>query len=148
MKDEHDKVTLDLVPDAPAVASASPVSRGAAPPLARKRARVFQIYRSRQDEQSASEPRPNCAKTVLASGMFGGNFVPVLFAAKDWKVSPRRIRALLSEGRLLGRLLENGYWEVRFPYQFTMGTRGPGLKRHQRPPDKPKNPEAIQERQP
>lgn len=148
MKDPNDKVTLELVEAAPPQPGADAAPQGQRRPAARKRAKGFQIYRSRQDGQSASEPLPKCAKRVLAPGMLGGNFVPVSFAAKDWKVSPRRIRALLADGRLLGRLLDNGYWEVAFPYQFTMGTRGPGLKRHQRPPDKPKNPEAMQERQP
>jgi hypothetical protein len=67
--------------------------------------------------------------------------VPVSFVAKDWGVSARRIRALLCAGRLSGRVLENGYWEVYFPYSFTFGTRGPALKRHQLPPAKPKKPE-------
>lgn len=148
MKDPHDKVTLELVGAAPAQPGADAAPQGQRRPAARKRAEPFQVFRSRQDEQSAVEPRPKCARLVMAPGMFGGNYVPVSFAAKDWKVSPRRIRALLADGRLLGRLLENGYWEVAHPYQFTMGTRGPGLKRHQRPPGKPKNPEAMQERQP
>ena len=45
---------------------------------------------------------------------FGGvyHLVPVSFVAKDWKVTPRRIRALLAEGRLQGRQQANGYWEV------------------------------------
>jgi hypothetical protein len=59
-------------------------------------------------------------------------FVPVSFAAKDWKVTPRRIRVLLREGRLQGRLLDNGYWEVRYPYLYLFGTRGPALKRSQK----------------
>lgn len=72
------------------------------------------------------------------TGMFErARFVPVSFVAKDWGVIPRRIRALLVDGRLAGRKTANGYWEVQYPYQYTFGTRGPGLKRHQKPPKEP-----------
>lgn len=57
------------------------------------------------------------------------SFVPVSMAARDWQVTPRRIRFLLADGRLQGRRLENGYWEVSYPYQFTFGSRGACLKR-------------------
>ncbi|HET7831417.1 MAG TPA: hypothetical protein VFK88_00480 [Gallionella sp.] len=60
-------------------------------------------------------------------------YMPVSFVAKDWNITPRRVRALLTQGRLLGRVQENGYWEVQYPYQFTFGTRGPSLKRQQKP---------------
>lgn len=70
---------------------------------------------------------------------FPVSFVPVSFVAKDWNVIPRRIRALLASGRLAGRRQENGYWEVLYPYSFTFGTRGPSLKRQQRPPKRPKS---------
>jgi len=56
-------------------------------------------------------------------------FVPVSFVAKDWKVNTRRIRSLLADFRLEGRRLDNGYWEVAYPYRFTFGQRGPALKR-------------------
>lgn len=59
-------------------------------------------------------------------------FLPVSFVAKDWQVSPRRIRFLLGEGRLKGRLLDNGYWEVAYPYLYLLGTRGSALKRMQK----------------
>lgn len=61
------------------------------------------------------------------------DYLPVSFVAKDWKVSTRRIRTLLAAGRLAGRLQENGYWEVLYPYQFIFGKRGPSLKRQERP---------------
>lgn len=85
---------------------------------------------------------PKCAKLKPAA-VFGpyANFVPVSFVAQDWNVTPRRIRALLAAGRLHGQVQPNGYWEVRYPYIFTMGTRGPALKRQQRPAAKPKKPE-------
>jgi hypothetical protein len=62
-----------------------------------------------------------------------GNFVPVLFVAKDWNVTPRRIRSLLAAERLEGRRDASGYWEVAYPYRFIIGTRGPVLKRQQKP---------------
>lgn len=97
-----------------------------------RRPKQFDSYRSVMDVESFVAPKPEGAKLVLAPGIEGGHFVPVSFVAKDWSVTPRRIRALLCEGRLLGRLQDNGYWEVRFPYSFTFGTRGPGLKRQQK----------------
>jgi hypothetical protein len=94
----------------------------------------FDHFKAVMDETSWTEPAPpEEAKRVLAIGLQGGHFVPVSFVAKDWNVTPRRIRALLNEGRLMGRLQENGYWEVRYPYAFTFGTRGPSLKRQLKP---------------
>ncbi len=89
------------------------------------------------DEQSCTAKPPECAERK-PSRIFEAyaSFVPVSFVARDWKVSPRRIRALLAAGRLHGQIQPNGYWEVRYPYLFTMGTRGPALKRH-RKPEKP-----------
>jgi hypothetical protein len=62
-----------------------------------------------------------------------GSYVPVSFVAKDWNVTPRRIRSLLAAERLTGRQGANGYWEVAYPYRFIIGTRGPVLKRQQKP---------------
>jgi hypothetical protein len=66
------------------------------------------------------------------------HLVPVSFVAKDWKVSSRRIRALLSGGRLWGSQQQNGYWEVFYPYTFTEGRRGPQMRRREvkSPPQK------------
>lgn len=128
MKDEHDKRTLELVSDAQ---EHQPLAAAPARQIPR-RPKSFDVLRSVPDVKTFSESKPKCARTVLASGLEGGHFVPVSFVAKDWKVTPRRIRALLSDGRLAGRLQDNGYWEVRFPYLFTFGTRGPGLKRQQK----------------
>lgn len=115
-------------------AANAPPARAALPPprKVKPQPKPFDALRSVMDEKTFCEPKPKCARTVLAFGFEGGHFVPVSFVAKDWKVTPRRIRALLSGGRLAGRLQENGYWEVRFPYAFTFGTRGPGLKRQQK----------------
>ena len=137
MKDAHDKSTMDIaqVNDAPAQPSAGLAPQGHARTAAQKpprRPKPFDAIRSVSDEKTFCAPAPKCAKTVLAFGFEGGHFVPVSFAAKDWSVTPRRIRALLSGGRLAGRLQDNGYWEVRYPYAFTFGTRGPGLKRQQK----------------
>ncbi len=54
-------------------------------------------------------------------------WLTVSMAAKEMCVTPRRIRALLAEGRLLGQQLENGYWEVKFPFVVVMARRGPQL---------------------
>jgi hypothetical protein len=86
------------------------------------------------DEASSDSPLPKVVERKPAA-VFGpyGYFVPVSFVAKDWQVTPRRVRTLLAEGRLVGQCQANGYWEVRYPYIFTMGTRGPALKRNQKP---------------
>ncbi len=78
---------------------------------------------------------PACARVAEIPNMPGmsGYFVPVAFAARDWGVIPRRIRALLAAGRLAGREEENGYWEVLYPYAVTLGRRGPPLKRQKKP---------------
>jgi hypothetical protein len=58
--------------------------------------------------------------------------VPVSAVAREWGISPRRVRVMLAEGRLAGRMLDNGYWEVFYPYQYVFGTRGPAMKRQQK----------------
>ena len=58
------------------------------------------------------------------------SFVPVSLVTKDWCVTPRRVRVLLAAGRLAGRQLENGYWEVAYPYTMTEGRRGPALRKY------------------
>jgi hypothetical protein len=63
------------------------------------------------------------------------SYLPVSMVARDWAVSPRRVRALLLAGRLAGRQQENGYWEVLYPYTVTEGRRGPQMRR--RAPKKP-----------
>lgn len=76
---------------------------------------------------------PACATTDSPAAINKSYFVPVSFAAKDWNVTPRRIRSLLTATRLEGRRQDNGYWEVAYPYRFIIGTRGPALKRSQAP---------------
>ncbi len=58
--------------------------------------------------------------------------LPVSAVAREWGVTPRRVRALLVAGRLSGRQLANGYWEVFYPYRYVFGKRGPVLKCQQR----------------
>lgn len=72
---------------------------------------------------------------------FSRSFVPVSSVARDWGISSRRVRMMLTEGRLDGRQLENGYWEVSYPYNYVFGTRGPAIKRQRDLPEKPKKQE-------
>lgn len=84
------------------------------------------------DARTGEHPPPAGAASMLLGSRLV-YYVPVSFVAKDWKVSPRRIRALLAGCRLEGIRRENGYWEVAYPYRFTFGQRGPALKRQQKP---------------
>lgn len=113
MKDEHDKRTLDPVPPA----------------------KPFNYFgKGTLDQASREAERPECAvlHPVPEVPLWQVYFVPVAFVAKDWNVTPRRVRFLLTAGRLAGRRNDNGYWEVAHPYRFTFGTRGPALKRSQK----------------
>jgi len=130
MKDEHDKHTGEL-PDLTIERRAprAPMSK------------PFNYFRPLTfDAQSQESERPDCAqlRPVVGIAHATAHFVPVAFVAKDWSVTPRRIRALLTAGRLAGRAQSNGYWEVQYPYIFAIGTRGPSLKRQQRPPKRPR----------
>lgn len=93
---------------------------------------VVPEHRAVADAAVAAQPLP-----VEASRGFHGSrlvrYVPVSFAARDWKVSARRIRALLADSRLEGIRRDNGYWEVAYPYRFTFGKCGPALKRSHKP---------------
>ena len=128
MKDENDRHTADM---GEALETATVVRRK------RKRASKLKELPLKADRASSDAVRfkkvPDCAQ-VQPVGMFtAAYFVPVSFVAKDWKVTPRRVRALLASGRLVGKMKGNGYWEVQYPYLYSEGTRGPGPKRHQRP---------------
>lgn len=58
------------------------------------------------------------------------SFVTVQKAADYFMVSTRRIRKLLSDGRLAGS--KNGKaWQVAYPFQYIIGMRGPQLTRQQ-----------------
>lgn len=54
-------------------------------------------------------------------------WLPVSFMAHAYGVSARRMRVLLAEGRIRGRQLENGYWEVAYPPRLRIGRRGPQM---------------------
>ncbi len=65
-------------------------------------------------------------KYYSGNTMFAFSSVTVEKAAAYFNVSTRRIRKLLSDGRLAGT--KNGkLWLVSYPYQYTIGTRGPHL---------------------
>ncbi len=123
MKDENDRHTADM-----GEVLAVPAGR-------RKRKRKGEPLRPMQfDEASkqAVEAGVLPERVRIASGG-AARYVPVAFVARDWGVTPRRVRALLAAGRLSGQLLPNGYWEVCYPYTYTDGLRGPMQRRHQRP---------------
>lgn len=134
MKGEHDKRTIDLIEAAVTggVRARGRVTAGtAASPDKTDRPTI-------PDEHKFIGVEPFQMQHVPTQG---ANYVPVSLAAKDWNVSARRVRALLAAGRLAGQLQPNGYWQVRFPYLFTFGTRGPALKRSQKPEKRPKKSE-------
>jgi len=47
--------------------------------------------------------------------------------AKRLSISERRVRQLLTSGRMSGKRLENGRWLVDWPLQITPGERGPDM---------------------
>jgi hypothetical protein len=78
----------------------------------------------KQDEaRRAKQDAFYVAKQRERQGM--ESWLPVSLTANYFGVTPRRIRAQLAAGRLAGRQLENGYWEVAYPYRVAMGRRGP-----------------------
>lgn len=80
--------------------------------------------------------RPAKAKPMDAANPLGNmrSVVPVSTVAREWGISARRVRTMLAEGRLEGRQLENGVWEVIYPYSYIFGTRGPDIKRQRNLP--------------
>lgn len=111
MKDEHDKSTLPLAElEASTLLARDPQGR------ALSHAKLIMDRRLR-------------AMQGLVT------LLPVSMVAKEWVVSPRRVRALLLAGRLAGQQGENGYWEVCYPYTITEGRRGPQMRR--KAPKKP-----------
>ncbi|WP_148042223.1 helix-turn-helix domain-containing protein [Pseudomethylobacillus aquaticus] len=53
--------------------------------------------------------------------------VEVSKAAKSLGVSPRRVRALLAQGRLIGYKNQRKVWMVMYPLEVIPGKRGPDL---------------------
>lgn len=117
MKDEHDKRTLELV-EAATPAGARPHGRIPAGVASIQIVKPAPALKS-QDALYVAEQR---AKQQMES------WLPATLVAHSFGVTPRRIRFLLSSGRLVGRQLENGYWEVSYPYRYVMGRRGPKLQ--------------------
>jgi hypothetical protein len=58
------------------------------------------------------------------------SFVSVEKASVYFSVSTRRIRKLLSDGRLVGEKTGKA-WLVRYPYRLTTGRRGPHMMQRQ-----------------
>jgi hypothetical protein len=65
---------------------------------------------------------PNMQALVSA-----GVYLTTRQAAEKLSCSPRRIRALLAQGRLTGEKLLDGVWVVNNPLRFTQGSRGPKI---------------------
>lgn len=55
------------------------------------------------------------------------NYVSVSQVAKRLSLSPRRVRFLLSSGRMAGHKQDNGRWLVLWPLRITPGARGPDM---------------------
>ena len=150
MKDEHDKCTLELIEGG---AAGGACDRGRSPPASLDEKPVYlseeERARLRKDKllprQSIYSP-PKGAKRQSPTDLYK-SVVPVSSVARDWQISARRVRAMLTDGRLSGRQLENGYWEVFYPYRYVFGTRGPEIKRQRNfpPPTRKKRPEVPEQ---
>ena len=126
--------------EAQGVDAPRPAGSGDVPPSVRvhqtKRTpkRGNSIIRTVRENDYRTSKLPDCATSDHPASVINRmHYVPVSFVAKDWSVTPRRIRSLLAAQRLEGRQGANGYWEVVYPYHFIIGTRGPLLKRQQAP---------------
>lgn len=126
MKDSHDKVTAEIKQ----LPRAAERSSEALPPVKKSKRLTFQEVQQQVSKQSDDD-----FIYRLRNGL--PTYIPVSLVAGHWGVSTRRIRSLLTSGRLKGKQQENGYWEVLHPYQLTMGRRGPKLGI-----GKPKKPES------
>lgn len=47
--------------------------------------------------------------------------------AKRLKISDRRVRQLLTAGRMRGYKQPNGFWLISWPLQISSGNRGPDM---------------------
>ncbi len=152
MKDEHDSFTAEIIHIGSAAASKEKAA--ATRQKTREKREAYraesaaltaQAQREAQQREEAVYQMAEAAKKAkpdpLAKAANAVNiaiqrdsqkletWLPVSAVAVHFQVTPRRIRALLSDGRLSGRVQENGYWEVQFPYAFKFGTRGPQLRK-------------------
>lgn len=128
MKDQHDQQTADI-PELAAAAGSTADGRSG------------QLGKPKRLPQQNRWRQPEGAKPAVEGAILGfcRSVVPVAVVAHEWGISARRVRMMLVEGRLAGRQLENGYWEVFYPYSYVFGTRGPQIKRQRElPPPKPK----------
>jgi len=57
-------------------------------------------------------------------------YVTVAQVAKRLKISDRRVRRLLSTGRMFGVKKANGRWIINLPLQVTAGKRGPDMNKY------------------
>lgn len=89
----------------------------------------------RLPRQSCYAPPQGAQPATPSSCADMRSVVPASSVARDWGISARRVRVMLADGRLEGRQLENGYWEVYFPYRYVFGTRGPAIKRQRNLPE-------------
>jgi len=118
MKDEHDQRTIDLMKNDAFIARLKRTPDQMKQDAAQDESNKRLIDSVKQDAAYVAQQR---ARQGMES------WLPVSMVANQFGVTSRRIRALLAEGRLNGRQLENGYWEVAYPYVFAMGRRGPKL---------------------
>lgn len=65
-----------------------------------------------------------------ANNLFQFSFVTVEKASIYFSVSTRRIRKLLSDGRLAGNKRGKA-WQILYPYRLTIGRRGPHMLQRQ-----------------
>jgi hypothetical protein len=138
MKDERDTQTGSSI-GVPDVQSPIPHGRGTAPVMLKKHRYKFlprHFGRVPEGAKAAESGNPYWP-------MHGRSVVPVSSVARDWGISSRRVRVMLAEGRLEGRQLENGYWEVFYPYRYVIGTRGPSTTRQKNTPPRPKKAERM-----
>lgn len=142
MKDVHDKQTASLVgiSEVPPVA---PLGTVAASALPEKRKFKFQFLPRTYGHTPEGTKAADAGNPYWP--MHGRSVVPVSSVARDWGISSRRVRAMLAEGRLEGRQLASGYWEVFYPYRYVIGTRGPATTRQKNTPPRPKKAERMQE---
>ena len=136
MKDEHDNKTVELFKGSRQSKADHEQKAREKLIAARREAEALQVQPVALERGTeGAAPQGQTGRPALR---VDARFVPVSFVAKDWDVTPRRIRALLTAGRLAGRQQGNGYWEVQHPYLLALGTRGPSLNHQKRPPKRPR----------
>ena len=124
------------------------LSQPAATDFLSQEERARQCTHKRLPRQSA-HMKPAKAKPLDPANPIGNmcSVVPVSTVANEWGISARRVRAMLTEGRLAGRQRDSGVWEVIYPYHYMFGTRGPAIKRQRNlpPPTRKRSPKNEEE---